>query len=243
MTHARRQSPRECVPHSTIYSEYSRSTTDRFSSVCGVCAVCVRCTCVVTLPFSFSHSFVTTQHLSHHHYWWIFSDFRKKGKRPPFCGALWLVQFHENRVLRVVVVASFCVCVRVAAKVGRTKHCISHHHTTKEIIAVRSLISVQRNIDYKLLHQPDNNSTTQYNSYHPPNNNMTTDYPSPVCSIDRDILNADTLPEMTDIGLSFFAAACGKNRGAWVLDPPDGQTYSWYESEQQDCVCQQHRAK
>ncbi|KAL3913467.1 MAG: hypothetical protein SGILL_006478, partial [Bacillariaceae sp.] len=30
---------------------------------------------------------------------------------------------------------------------------------------------------------------------------------------------------MDDIALSFFASACGKNRGAFVLDPPDGQTY------------------
>jgi hypothetical protein len=49
----------------------------------------------------------------------------------------------------------------------------------------------------------------------------------PKCAIDRHILNADTLPDMGDIGLSFFAAACGKNRGAWVVDPPDGNTYSW----------------
>ena len=33
---------------------------------------------------------------------------------------------------------------------------------------------------------------------------------------------------MQDIALSFFASACGKNRGAFVLDPPDGQTYGWY---------------
>lgn len=45
------------------------------------------------------------------------------------------------------------------------------------------------------------------------------------CSIDSTVLNADTLSEMRDIGLSFFASACGKNRGAFVLDPPDGQTY------------------
>ena len=49
----------------------------------------------------------------------------------------------------------------------------------------------------------------------------------PKCIIDTDILNDETLPEMTDIGLSFFAAVCGKNRGAFVLDPPDGQTYNW----------------
>mmetsp|Transcript_9770 Transcript_9770/g.27088 ORF Transcript_9770/g.27088 Transcript_9770/m.27088 type:complete len:597 (+) Transcript_9770:139-1929(+) len=47
----------------------------------------------------------------------------------------------------------------------------------------------------------------------------------PTCSIDTHILNEETLPEMTNIALSFFASACGKNRGAFVLDPPDGQTY------------------
>mmetsp|Transcript_2911 Transcript_2911/g.6283 ORF Transcript_2911/g.6283 Transcript_2911/m.6283 type:complete len:128 (-) Transcript_2911:43-426(-) len=50
----------------------------------------------------------------------------------------------------------------------------------------------------------------------------------PTCSIDTHILNEETLPEMTNIALSFFASACGKNRGAFVLDPPDGQTYGWY---------------
>jgi hypothetical protein len=50
---------------------------------------------------------------------------------------------------------------------------------------------------------------------------------APKCIIDYDILNAQTLPEMHDIGLSFFASACGKNRGAFVLDPPDGNTYGW----------------
>ena len=50
---------------------------------------------------------------------------------------------------------------------------------------------------------------------------------APTCKIDQDILNVETLPEMNDIALSFFASACGKNRGAFVLDPPDGQTYGW----------------
>ena len=49
------------------------------------------------------------------------------------------------------------------------------------------------------------------------------------CTIDNNILNKDTLKDMTDIGLSFFAATCGKNRGAFVLDPPDGKTYGWYD--------------
>lgn len=51
---------------------------------------------------------------------------------------------------------------------------------------------------------------------------------APKCKIDENILNEETLVEMEDIGLSFFAATCGKNRGAFVLDPPDGKTYGWY---------------
>lgn len=45
------------------------------------------------------------------------------------------------------------------------------------------------------------------------------------CTIDSNILNKDSLKDMQDIGLSFFASTCGKNRGAFVLDPPDGKTY------------------
>ncbi len=48
----------------------------------------------------------------------------------------------------------------------------------------------------------------------------------PTCAIDRDIVNEFTLAKMKDIGQSFFASACGKNRGACVLDKPDGMTYS-----------------
>jgi hypothetical protein len=51
---------------------------------------------------------------------------------------------------------------------------------------------------------------------------------APTCHIDRDILNKDTIGKMDDIALSFFASACGKNRGAFVVDPPDGHTYGWY---------------
>jgi hypothetical protein len=50
---------------------------------------------------------------------------------------------------------------------------------------------------------------------------------APSCHIDSDILNAENIHKMGDIALSFFASACGKNRGAFVLDPPDGQTYGW----------------
>jgi hypothetical protein len=49
----------------------------------------------------------------------------------------------------------------------------------------------------------------------------------PTCAIDRDIVNEFTLAKMKDIGQSFFASACGKNRGAFVLAKPDGKTYSW----------------
>ena len=51
---------------------------------------------------------------------------------------------------------------------------------------------------------------------------------APNCTIDANILNKDTLANMEDIAMSFFASTCGKNRGAFVLDPPDGQTYGWY---------------
>lgn len=45
------------------------------------------------------------------------------------------------------------------------------------------------------------------------------------CTIDRDVLNEDTVVEMDDLGLQIFAKLCGANRGAFVLDPPDGKTY------------------
>jgi hypothetical protein len=48
---------------------------------------------------------------------------------------------------------------------------------------------------------------------------------SPVCTIDRTILNEHTIVDMDDIGLAVFAKLCGVNRGAFVLDPPDGKTY------------------
>lgn len=51
----------------------------------------------------------------------------------------------------------------------------------------------------------------------------------PTCRIDPTILNAKTLTEMDDIGLSFFASVCGKNRGAFIMDPPDGHTYGCLE--------------
>ena len=48
---------------------------------------------------------------------------------------------------------------------------------------------------------------------------------APTCVLDNTVVNADTLGNMTDLGLSFFATLCGRNRGAFVLDPTDGQTY------------------
>ena len=47
----------------------------------------------------------------------------------------------------------------------------------------------------------------------------------PHCILDKSIVNEFTLPYMQDIGLSILASACSKNRGAFVLDPPDGRTY------------------
>ena len=52
---------------------------------------------------------------------------------------------------------------------------------------------------------------------------------NPKCVLDRALVNGDTLPMMKDIGLSIFATACGKNRGAFVLHPSDGKTYSCLE--------------
>ena len=45
------------------------------------------------------------------------------------------------------------------------------------------------------------------------------------CVLDRELVNENTLHLLDDIGLSIFATACSKNRGAFVLDPPDGHTY------------------
>ena len=47
----------------------------------------------------------------------------------------------------------------------------------------------------------------------------------PTCRLDPALVNPSTLKDMEDIGLSIFASACSKNRGAFVLDPPDGNTY------------------
>lgn len=47
----------------------------------------------------------------------------------------------------------------------------------------------------------------------------------PQCVLDRTLVNANTLDKMSNVDLSILAPACGKNRGAFVLDPPDGHTY------------------
>ncbi len=48
---------------------------------------------------------------------------------------------------------------------------------------------------------------------------------SPICAIDRTILNNHTIGKVDNLGLAVFAKLCGVNRGAFVLDPPDGKTY------------------
>ncbi|GAX24520.1 hypothetical protein FisN_18Lh074 [Fistulifera solaris] len=42
------------------------------------------------------------------------------------------------------------------------------------------------------------------------------------CRLDPTVVNADTLPQLHDMGLSFFATLCGRNRGAFVL-----QNHTW----------------
>lgn len=49
--------------------------------------------------------------------------------------------------------------------------------------------------------------------------------PPPQCILDDNVLNADTILLLTDIGISFFAPLCGRNRGVFVLHPTDDQTY------------------
>ena len=58
----------------------------------------------------------------------------------------------------------------------------------------------------------------------------------PNCVLDRTVINEETLGNMTDMALSIFASACGKNRGAFVSDPPDGNTYSWYVNRQEKII-------
>jgi hypothetical protein len=48
---------------------------------------------------------------------------------------------------------------------------------------------------------------------------------APSCVVDRSVFNADTISDVSDIGASFFAPLCPRNRGVFVLDPSDGNTY------------------
>ena len=54
---------------------------------------------------------------------------------------------------------------------------------------------------------------------------MSVDETSTRCILDRTVINDDTIESMSDVGLSLFATLCGRNRGAFVTDPPDGDTY------------------
>lgn len=45
------------------------------------------------------------------------------------------------------------------------------------------------------------------------------------CVIDRDVLNEHNYQDFTSIGLAVFAPLCGRNRGAFVLNPTDGATW------------------
>jgi hypothetical protein len=50
------------------------------------------------------------------------------------------------------------------------------------------------------------------------------------CVIDRSVLNKHTYKDFdAGIGLWVFAPLCGRNRGAFVLDPPDGGSYGCAE--------------
>lgn len=48
---------------------------------------------------------------------------------------------------------------------------------------------------------------------------------APICTIDRAVVNDHTIGKIENLGLAVFAKLCGVNRGAFVLDPPDGKTY------------------
>ena len=53
--------------------------------------------------------------------------------------------------------------------------------------------------------------------------------PAVNCVVDRNVLNADTYANLEDVGLSVFATLCGRNRGVFVLNPPDGHSYGCIE--------------
>lgn len=46
------------------------------------------------------------------------------------------------------------------------------------------------------------------------------------CVLDQTVVNDKTIGDMADLGLSFFATLCGRNRGAFVLDTP-GDAHTW----------------
>lgn len=48
---------------------------------------------------------------------------------------------------------------------------------------------------------------------------------TPTCTLDERILNSKTIGELSDLGITFFASLCGRNRGAFVLQPSDGKTW------------------
>lgn len=54
---------------------------------------------------------------------------------------------------------------------------------------------------------------------------MASSTPPAQCILDPALVNENTLSLMENVGLSIFASACSKNRGAFVTQPPDGKTY------------------
>jgi hypothetical protein len=56
---------------------------------------------------------------------------------------------------------------------------------------------------------------------------MITTTMKPQCILDESILNDQTLSSLHDIGMSFFAALCGRNRGVFVLHPTMDDNQTW----------------
>ena len=54
---------------------------------------------------------------------------------------------------------------------------------------------------------------------------LSSSHKTPSCVIDRSVFNENTISDVADLGASFFAPLCPRNRGVFVLDPPDGNTY------------------
>jgi hypothetical protein len=99
--------------------------------------------------------------------------------------------------------------------------------TTKAETAAVVRMHVQQHYT-QVLTQYSSLSPTSYSLHNHTRSYLTSIMSPATCTIDTNILNEDSLADMTDIGVSFFAATCGKNRGAFVIDPPDGNTYGWY---------------